>query len=191
VLHPLALGDAIGERIAYRFPRAYARTILPLDSPDESIQPVGVPVTTLDELVRRRGLPIPSLLKLDTQGAELAILQGAQSVLASIDVLLVETWLWRAYEGKTPLLIEVASWLAARGFFLWDVGGTYRSDAGVLQSIDCFFINAESMAAYVTYRQYHTALGDGETGERARLISEIARLRADLQRATEGHRALP
>jgi hypothetical protein len=153
----------------------------------ESGEQVRVPLTTVDELVRTGGLPCPNPLKADVQGGEFAILQGAQNVLSSIDVVLLETWLWRAYEGKAPLLIEIASWLAGRGFFLWDVADTYRDEADVLASIDCFFINAQSMAPYIT-REYRAQLGDMDTAERARLIGEIARLRADLRRATDGVR---
>jgi hypothetical protein len=144
-----------------------------------------VPLTTVDELVGTGGLPCPSLLKADTQGGEFAILLGAQSVLSSIDVVLLETWVWRTYEGKAPLLIEIASWLARRGFFLWDIADTYRDDADVLASIDCFFVNAQSMAPYL-HREYRAEVDQVDPVERTRLLGEIARLRTELQRATEG-----
>jgi FkbM family methyltransferase len=184
-LHAVALGDRTGEVIVHHLPNPYASTILPMEGSELGAQEVRVPLTTVDELVGTGGLPCPNLLKADTQGGEFAILLGTQRVLGSIDVVLLETWVWRTYEGKAPLLLEIASWLAQRGFFLWDIADTYRDDADVLASIDCFFVNAQSMAPYLQ-REYRADVGEVDTGERARLLGEIARLRAELQRATEG-----
>ena len=156
-----------------------------LEQTESDVQSIRVPITTLDELVRAHGLPRPNLLKIDAQGSEFSILHGAEGILDSIDVLLLETWLWRAYEGKTPLLLEIASWLAGRGFFLWDLADPYRDSADVLASVDCFFVNAQSMAPYVTYRTYRALVDNIETGDRARLIADGAQLRADLHRATQ------
>jgi FkbM family methyltransferase len=181
-LHPVALGNHGGEVIAYRFPNARASTTLPMENTESDVQSIRVPVTTLDDLIGAHGLPPPNLLKLDVQGSEFAILQGAQTILPSIDVLLLETWIWRTYEGKAPLFLEVASWLAARGFYLWDLADLDRDPSEVLQSVDCFFINAQSMAPHLTYRMYRAHVENVDTGERARLVAEVARLRADLQR---------
>lgn len=47
-------------------------------------------MTTLDELLASRGHPAPQLLKLDVQGAELLVLQGARRTLESVEAILVE-----------------------------------------------------------------------------------------------------
>jgi FkbM family methyltransferase len=184
-LHPVALGDRTGDVIAYRFPNARASTTLPMENTAPDVESIRVAVTTLDDLIRSQGLPPPDLLKIDVQGSEFAILQGAQTILPAIDVLLLEAWIWRTYEGKAPLFLEVASWLAARGFYLWDLADLDRDPSEVLQSVDCFFINAQSMAPHLTYRMYRALMENVDTGERARLVAEIARLRSDLQRLSQ------
>jgi len=53
---------------------------------------LGVPQTTVDDLVAARGL-VPDLLKIDTEGNELAVLRGARRTLASARPLVVfESW---------------------------------------------------------------------------------------------------
>jgi FkbM family methyltransferase len=51
---------------------------------------VRVPVTTLDSYLARRQLPEPRLVKIDAEGAEIRILQGARNVLMSRAAILCE-----------------------------------------------------------------------------------------------------
>ncbi len=44
---------------------------------------IDVEVITLDDCVRERGLPAPTVLKIDIEGAEVAALRGARTVLAA------------------------------------------------------------------------------------------------------------
>jgi FkbM family methyltransferase len=55
---------------------------------DES-EPIGVPTTTVDDEVLRRGLS-PAFVKIDVEGAELDVLAGAEQTLARRPVLLIE-----------------------------------------------------------------------------------------------------
>lgn len=49
-----------------------------------------VPVTTLDSYFAERGLPAPRFVKIDTEGAEIRILHGAQNILSSSAEILCE-----------------------------------------------------------------------------------------------------
>ncbi|MFZ0608438.1 MAG: FkbM family methyltransferase [Xanthobacteraceae bacterium] len=53
-------------------------------------QSFRVPVTSLDSYLSRRHLPEPRVVKIDTEGAEIRILQGAHTLLASGAAILCE-----------------------------------------------------------------------------------------------------
>ncbi|MBM3567516.1 MAG: FkbM family methyltransferase [Alphaproteobacteria bacterium] len=76
----------------------------------------AVEALTLDQaLARSAEVPPPDFLSIDTQGAELAILEGAPGTLAGVLALQLEVSFLRQYRDQ-PLFGEVAAWLAARGF---------------------------------------------------------------------------
>src|SRR5437867_2318742 len=49
-----------------------------------------VPVTTLDSYLAQRALPTPRCVKIDTEGAEIRVLQGARNLLSSSADMLCE-----------------------------------------------------------------------------------------------------
>jgi FkbM family methyltransferase len=55
--------------------------------PHESFR---VPVTTLDSYLAQRALPVPRCVKIDTEGAEIRVLQGARGLLSSSADILCE-----------------------------------------------------------------------------------------------------
>jgi FkbM family methyltransferase len=85
----------------------------------------------------------PSFLKLDVQGFELEVLAGAQRALQSSDFLLLEVSV-RPYNQGAPLLADVVTHLAAKGFVLDDVCSLMRNRGGLLQQADLLFVNEES-----------------------------------------------
>lgn len=115
----------------------------------------SVPITTIDDIVSSQNLPIPQLIKVDVQGGELAVLQGAVETLKKVEVLLLETWFVRGYGPKTPLFMEVTNWLAKHQFFLLDIGDSYRNENGVLEAPDFFFVRQPStVSAFNADREY-------------------------------------
>jgi FkbM family methyltransferase len=144
-LHKIALGEKTGEIIINIFSDSVVSSTA-LDIGNTGIQtvPVLVPMLTIDEAITSLNLPIPQVIKIDTQGSELSILKGAQKTLANVDILILECWLYRGYGKNTPLLTEIADWLLPFNFRLWDVVQPYRDEQGVLASLDCVFINTKS-----------------------------------------------
>jgi len=76
-----------------------------------------VPVTTLDFYLGRRGIPEPHLVKIDTEGAEIRILHGAESLLASGAVILCELhpYAWSRFGNS---LNELKGLLARYGRYM-------------------------------------------------------------------------
>jgi FkbM family methyltransferase len=143
-LHELALGEKTREAIINIFPAFVASTALDMEGSELDVIPTKVPMTTVDNLVEMDQLPFPQVIKIDTQGYELAILKGAVKTLPQVDILLIECWFYRGYGKKTPLLTEIANWLLPFGFRLWDVGEVYRNANNVLGTLDCMFVNINS-----------------------------------------------
>lgn len=93
----------IGRRQSDVFPGTAERTTM------------KVQVQRLDEVVTGSEMVHPVLLKLDVQGAELAVLQGAEKLLPEVDAVLVEVSFVELYAGQ-PLADEVWSALREHGF---------------------------------------------------------------------------
>jgi len=77
-----------------------------------------VELTTLDSSATQLGVAEVDFLKLDTQGAELMVLQGAEASLRSTRALEVEVEFNPIYRGQ-PLFGDIDAHLRARGFVLW------------------------------------------------------------------------
>jgi len=65
------------------------------------------------------------LLKIDTQGWELQVLNGARAVLANTKVVLTE-WQFDDVYGTPPPLYELDEILSDAGFRLWDIAHVYK-----------------------------------------------------------------
>jgi FkbM family methyltransferase len=144
-LHKVALGAECKKSGMYLFPEnLVGSTALPLGSTPSDARHIEVDMLTIDYVVEEFKLPVPQVIKMDTQGCELSILKGATRSLPEVEVLLLECWLTRAYGESTPLLLEVADWLREFDFHLWDLGNAWRDPAGVLVAQDCLFLNARS-----------------------------------------------
>jgi FkbM family methyltransferase len=144
-LHKAAMGTECKRTKMYLYPdNVVGSTALELGAAPQGSTPVEVDMLTIDHAVQALKLPVPQAIKMDTQGCELSVLQGAQQTLPQVQVLLLECWLWRGYGQATPLLLEVANWLRNFDFHLWDFGDVYRDESGVLAAQDCIFLNARS-----------------------------------------------
>lgn len=98
------------------------------------------PVRRLDDYATELNLPAPNIVKMDTQGFELAILNGGNETLKKADILLLETWTYRGYGESTPLLHELMGPVAQLGFKLTDFGDIYWAPQHILTSIDAIFM---------------------------------------------------
>jgi FkbM family methyltransferase len=83
---------------------------------------IEVPCDSLDGVLRTTDVKDVDFLKLDTQGSELRILEGAENVLSDFCVFGVEVEVEFSplYRGQ-PLFAEVDGFLRERGFTLFDI----------------------------------------------------------------------
>lgn len=88
-----------------------------------------VEVRTIDYLISNGLLPKPHILKIDTQGFELPVLQGSLSVLEHIVSIQLETQFKPMYKGQA-LFPEIKEFLEKHGFILRQllVSGPYEGE---------------------------------------------------------------
>jgi len=112
-----------------------------------------VDVVTIDDLVREAGCIGPFVIKVDVEGAELSVLEGATATLPDTEMLILETRTWPI--AKAPQLLETLIRLKEWGFVAFDViDRNYNDVAGYLKQFDLvavredgFFRSPESYAA--------------------------------------------
>jgi FkbM family methyltransferase len=114
-IESMAVSDAPGEAVLYsrggNANSSLARSGLGGGVAD-ACEKIVVPVVTLDSYIHDKGLPIPRWVKIDTEGAEIRVLKGAERLLASDAGILCELhpYAWRefgsTYEELRQLVAE-------------------------------------------------------------------------------------
>ena len=101
-------------------------------------------LSTLDELLKGTPFEKPDFIKIDTQGYELAILQGGLHTLSHANVVLLEVSLLPIYE-QCPLVDEVLLFMKLQGFVLYDICSLMRRplDEALFQS-DFLFVRIDA-----------------------------------------------
>lgn len=107
--------------------------------------------STLDQLTGMWEGPPFDFLKLDTQGSEKRILEGASKTLETIEVIQVEMSLIELNEGA-PLFGDVVAFLNERNFVLFDICDSKRIGDNVLGQVDGLFVKADGVVRSLARR---------------------------------------
>lgn len=148
-LHPVALGAAAAALPMNVMDFSDASSLLPpTPAANEAwrirtVRRETVPVASLDHYRREHDLPAPDLFKLDVQGYELAVLQGAEESLRRTRWVLTEVSFREFYRGQ-PLFNEIAGHLASRGFALCALGINTPLGA-TLDQTDALFVRPDCL----------------------------------------------
>jgi FkbM family methyltransferase len=101
-----------------------------------------VDVVTLDALFRDGRFPQPQFMKLDVQGYEFKVLQGAAETMRACDLILLEMQFFR-FAPEMLLLHEGIAWMTARGFVPYEfVDFLRRPLDGAMGQCDLLFARA-------------------------------------------------
>jgi FkbM family methyltransferase len=99
-------------------PAADAIARFPELATNSEVDTMPVSLQRLDDWAQTAGVEHIDVMKLDVQGAELAVLRGAERLLDGVRLIEIEVTFNAIYDGQ-PLFPEVDSYLRGRGFTLW------------------------------------------------------------------------
>jgi hypothetical protein len=103
-----------------------------------------VPVTILDHEIEARGLNGPLLIKFDTHGFEVPILEGAVEVLKQTRVIVMECYNFKI-SPDCLTFPEMRALLAGQGFRCADIADVlHREKDGALWQMDIAFVRDDA-----------------------------------------------
>jgi FkbM family methyltransferase len=109
-----------------------------------------VPMVTIDDLCSQRNLTGSYLIKLDVQGAELDVLEGAKNILKETELIILEVSLFE-FMVNSPQFHEVVTYMKNQGFVVYDIfGNCIRPFDGALAQVDMAFVKEHGI-----FRQSH------------------------------------
>jgi len=111
--------------------------------PEADGEEIDAPLIRLDDVVEERALSGPFLIKVDVQGAELNVLEGAPRTLRRADAVALEVSLFQFMKGA-PEFHEVIAFMKGRGFVAFDIVlGWNRPLDNALGQVDIVFVKED------------------------------------------------
>jgi FkbM family methyltransferase len=148
-LHPfnVALGKDSASAWIFRSEYEYSSSLLEMEQLHkeafpytERTQKIPVRMETLDKLLSGKPLTRPVLMKLDVQGSEMAVFEGARKTLECTDLIVCEVAFKPLYVDQ-PLFHDVYSLLVDRGFdFCGQLSELKNPMNGETLQIDALFL---------------------------------------------------
>jgi FkbM family methyltransferase len=116
---------------------------------------ISVAMKTIDGLVRRNNLEGPYVLKLDTHGFEVPILEGAHAVLAEASMLIIEAYNFTLCPGALRFY-ELTTYLEKRGFRCVDMFDLmWRPQDNALWQMDMVFLPSMHPCFQINEYDFH------------------------------------
>ncbi|HMC97274.1 MAG TPA: FkbM family methyltransferase [Flavobacteriales bacterium] len=151
-----AAGPADGEIVLNAHADSYGSSVLgESDGPTADGDARKVKAVRLDTVLRNHNLGENVLLKVDVQGFELAVLDGAEETLPKCDAVILETSFFRLHDSA-PEFYDVLHYMKQRGFVAYDLfDGHNRPLDNALAQRDVLFVKEEGR--FRTTHQWATA----------------------------------
>ena len=112
------------------------------DKPFEGGKQTKVPMFKIDTLIKNYNLKPPFLIKLDTHGFEVPIIEGSSEALQDTNLFIVETYNFRISE-KALKYFEMCIFMEKLGFSTADIVGLLsREFDKALWQMDMFFVKS-------------------------------------------------
>lgn len=112
----------------------------------DNVKSTTLPCRTLDSIIEQYKLPIPNLVKMDTQGSELDILAGANRILGKTEMFYVECPMIQ-YNRGSPKMDDYFSFFINAGYIPVDIMEIHNPES-ILINIDILFVKKETKERY-------------------------------------------
>jgi FkbM family methyltransferase len=109
---------------------------------------ITLPCITLDQVIKECSLPIPNFIKLDTQGSELDVLAGAESIINQVDLIFTECPIIR-YNIGSPTIQDYLDYFKQHNFIPIDLLEKHISEETLMQ-VDIMFVRKEIKDKFLT-----------------------------------------
>ncbi len=102
-----------------------------------------VPTITIDELSNDEAFQAPYVIKIDAQGGEIQVLDGATEALNKTELVILEVSLHGFFIGG-PQFTDVINYMKKRGFVVYDIfDGRNRPLGDALAQVDIAFVKED------------------------------------------------
>jgi FkbM family methyltransferase len=104
---------------------------------------IEIETLTIDQFSVANGISQVDLLKIDTQGFEPEVLEGAKNMLRNVALIECEIIMGKSYE-RSGSFYDIESKIRDQGFFLWDIPyiGKFATDEfRRINFVDAIFVN--------------------------------------------------
>ncbi|MEK6780492.1 MAG: FkbM family methyltransferase [Bacteroidota bacterium] len=151
--YPIAIGNEVGHvefleathtKYSYLKHNLIAVSNLNIEQPGRLMKIVTVEITSLDRFVQKMNEPWPDIIKMDTEGTEHLILEGASEVLKRKPIIISET-LFKTNEEPLERIMKRNGYQ----FFNY-LGGKLHPVSTLFRKVDngvhdCFFVHPEKL----------------------------------------------
>lgn len=139
---PTCLGETPDTTVEFYLEETGSSTMQMITRPDA--RKVVMPSTTLARAVAGTPFEKPDIVKIDVQGAELAVMRGGLEVIRHAEVVMLEVSFIEEYKGA-PLFYDIVTFMHAQGFVVHDIAYIWRNTCSrSMNEADIIFTRADS-----------------------------------------------
>lgn len=143
-LRPVAAGSRFEQRDLAVRAEDPSSTFCDVGDYGEPVRLQRTSIVPLDSFLDDPGFVPPELVKIDVEGFEMEVFGGAERTLAGAEMLIIETSFFQWYP-MTPRFSEIVSYLAPRGFEVYDFCWFLRRPLDAALGItDTCFVRSDS-----------------------------------------------
>ena len=122
------------------------------ENTSEPLKQINIDTATLDKYASKHKIDKISLLKVDTEGHDLAVLKGATKLLDEerIDIIVCEVMFFEHFNGQ-PLFLEISKYMESKGYKIFDIREIKKNKSGQWRYGNCVYISPSKVREKSTF----------------------------------------